>query len=167
LIVSGSNTNRIFRLNNANVSLVGMTLANGNSLGSLASGFGGAIYAEGGSLKLDKVVVQNNTAVTNTGGIFLYNGANHRILNSTFSDNQTGGSCGGLNVPGGTMFIANTTVSRNTANGGGGFCTSATTVIRNSTVVRQSTLGTMPKWLTHSTIHRCCSMLAAQDFSEF
>jgi parallel beta-helix repeat protein len=139
LIVSGSNTNRIFRLNNANVSLVGMTLANGNSLGSVASGFGGAVYAEGGSLMLDRVVVQNNTAVTNTGGIFLYNGANHRILNSTFSGNQTGGSCGGFNVAGGTLFIANTTVSRNTANGGGaGFCTSATTVVRNSTVTGNS-----------------------------
>jgi parallel beta-helix repeat protein len=116
-----------------------MTLANGNSLGSVASGFGGAVYAEGGSLMLDRVVVQNNSAVTNTGGIFLYNGANHRILNSTFSGNQTGGSCGGFNVSGGTMFIANTTVYRNIAAGGGaGFCSSANTVVRNSTVTGNS-----------------------------
>ncbi|MCA1622953.1 MAG: carboxypeptidase-like regulatory domain-containing protein [Acidobacteria bacterium] len=139
LTISGADTNRIFRLNNANVTLSGMTLANGNSLSNVASGFGGAVYAEGGSLMLDRVIVQNNSSVTNTGGIFLFNGANHRILNSTFSGNQTGGSCGGFNVVGGTMFIANTTISRNTANiGGGGFCTSANTVVRNSTITGNS-----------------------------
>jgi hypothetical protein len=139
LIVSGGDTNRIFRLNNANVSLVGLTLADGNSLGSVASGFGGAVYAEGGSLMLDRVVVQNNSAVTSTGGIYFYNGANHRILNSTFSGNQTGGGCGGFNVIGGTMFMANVTVSRNTATfGGGGFCTGANTIVRNSTVTGNS-----------------------------
>jgi hypothetical protein len=139
LTISGADTNRIFRLNNANVALSGMTLANGNSLSNVASGFGGAVYVEGGSLMLDRVIVQNNSSVTNTGGIFLFNGANHRILNSTFSSNQTGGSCGGFNVVGGTMFIANATISHNTANsGGGGFCISANTVVRNSTVTGNS-----------------------------
>jgi CSLREA domain-containing protein len=137
LIVSGSNTNRIFRINNSDVSLTGMTFANGNGTGAVSSGFGGAIYAHGGAnVTLDRVIVRNNAATT-YGALYLLGGT-HRIVNSTINNNQAT-SCIAIGNVNGTLHMANATLSTNLdSNGGtgaGALCNiGATANIRNSTI---------------------------------
>nr|HMS43787.1 hypothetical protein [Pyrinomonadaceae bacterium] len=59
-IDGGSASNRIFNLNNATVTIIGVTLSGGRT-----TGHGGGIIANGGTLVLDAVTVQNNQATTN------------------------------------------------------------------------------------------------------
>lgn len=137
LIVSGSNTNRLFRINSSDVSFVGMTFANGNGTGAVSSGFGGAIYAHGGAnVTFDRVIVRNNAATT-YGALYLLGGT-HRIVNSTINNNQAT-NCIAIGNVNGTLHMANATLSTNLdSNGGtgaGALCNiSATANIRNSTI---------------------------------
>lgn len=137
LIASGNNTNRIFRINNSDVSISGMTLANGNGVGAVSSGFGGAIYAHGGTnLTLDKVIVRNNQASV-YGAVYLLGGT-HRIVNSTINNNQAT-NCIAVGNVNGTLNMANATISTNldsdSGSGAGALCNiGATANIRNSTI---------------------------------
>ncbi len=137
LIVSGNNTNRIFRINNSDVSLTGMTFANGNGTGAVGSGFGGAIYAHGSAnVTLDRVIVRNNSSTT-YGALYLLGGT-HQIVNSTINNNQAT-NCIAIGNVNGTLNMANATLSTNLdSNGGtgaGALCNiNATANIRNSTI---------------------------------
>ncbi len=145
-IDGGSAANRIFNLNNATVTITGVTLSGGRNTGN-----GGAINANGGTLVLDAVTVQNNQATTdatssNGGGVYVNGGtAVLRITNSTFSGNSAW-SGGGLAINIGTLFVANSTFSDNTARGlvGGGFAllSGATGTVRNITVTNNRITGT-------------------------
>ena len=137
LIASGNNTNRIFRINNSDVSISGMTLANGNGVGAVSSGFGGAIYAHGGTnLTLNRVIVRNNSA-TVYGAVYLLGGT-HRINNSTINNNRAT-NCIAVGNVNGTLNMANATISTNldsdSGSGAGALCNiGATANIRNSTI---------------------------------
>lgn len=137
LIISGGDTTRIFRITNSDVSLTGLTLADGNGVGPVTNGFGGALFASGGSnLTLDRVIVRNNAAAT-YGALYLLGGT-HRILNSTIHNNQAT-ACIAVGNVNGTLNMANVTLTTNNdSNGGtgaGALCNiDATASIRNSTI---------------------------------
>ncbi len=138
-IISGENTNRIFRLNNATVNISRLSLANGHANGG---GFGGAVLAENNSnLTLDSVIVRNNFA-TAYGAAHL-SGGTHRITNTTINNNSANTGLA-LSVSG-TLNMANTTVSNNLdADGGtgiGAIYVTGTANIRNSTIAFNRTSG--------------------------
>ena len=138
LTVGGANANRVFHLNNATVSLTGMTVANGNA----GAGFGGGILAENNSnLTLDRTIISNNFAAA-YGAVYL-SGGTHRIINSTINTNSANtGLALGIS---GTLNMANTTVSGNfDADGGtgiGAIYLTGTANIRNSTIAFNRTSG--------------------------
>ncbi len=139
-IDGGTGDNRIFYTNQAVVTITGVTLTGGNGEGTGVSGFGGAIYADGGTLVLDGVHVTTNSAPPGKsgGGAYFAGGTNHQILTSTFSAN-TASSCGGFyNNNGGTLNVTNSTISGNSATAGGGFCSGGNILLRSITVTGNS-----------------------------
>jgi hypothetical protein len=127
--VSGNGLDRVFDINPADatapagftVVLRGFTIENGvASPGDFAPGTGGGIRDQGNvSLTLTNVVVTNNTATADGGGIVLENTApssftltiNHSII----SNNHSGDAGGGIDVDGpGTVVIANSVITGNT-----------------------------------------------------
>ena len=141
-IDGGAGLNRIFYINNAFITISGLTLTGGNGVGAI-NRYGGAIYIVGGSLSLNSVSVKNNGAanVFFGGGIYYNGGTNHRIANSTFSGN-TAAQCGGFFFRIGNLTMVNSTISSNTASefdlGVGGLCNDGTMTIRNSTITNNS-----------------------------
>ncbi len=138
LTVSGSNTSRVFRLDNATVNLSSLTLANGNA----GAGFGGAILAENNSsLTLDRMILRNNFA-TAYGAVY-FSGGTHHVINSTINTNSA--NTGLALAVSGTLNMANTTVSGNfDADGGtgiGAIYITGTANIRNSTIAFNRTSG--------------------------
>jgi len=138
LRITGGDTNRIFHLNNATVTLSGMTLTSGDA----GAGFGGAILSENSShLTLDKMILRNNFA-TAYGAVY-FSGGTGRIINSTINNNTA--NTGLAIAVSGTLNMANTTVSGNTdADGGtgiGAIYVTGTANIRNSTIAFNRTSG--------------------------
>ena len=131
-IDGGPGNNRLFSLINATLGIQNVTLTGGNAGGENRSGFGGAIFSDGGNLVLFGVHVVGNTGTG--GGVNISNGA-ARIINTTISGNS-GGSCGGVNNSSGQMVIINSTISGNTATSqqGGGLCANGDTTLRNVTI---------------------------------
>ena len=133
-------TNRIFYSGYANVTIQRLTLSNGN-------GNGAAVFADGGTVKLESVVVRNNRAISDRAAIFFQGGTNHRIANSTISNN-TGSSCVAIRANGGTLTVENTTVSGNSTVGdgyAGAICVFgpvATATFRNTTISGNTSSGT-------------------------
>lgn len=137
--VSGGGVSRIFFINAVEVTLRGLRLINGNSVGAVSSGNGGAIYAYGGKLTLDSVSIEKNRAKGNGGGVYFNYGTVFCIINSAFLHNIANTSCGGLYVSGGNLLVANTTFSGNRTNGaGGGVCSEGAAVFRNVTIAENS-----------------------------
>ncbi len=151
LTINGNAGNdRIFYTNQATVTVSGLTLTGGNGEGVNFRGYGGAIYANGGSLTLDRVYIVSNSAEVYGGGVD-FRGGSHRINNSTFSAN-TAFFCGGINnygaTPGAasTLIVVNSTISGNTApdsieGDGGGICNGGDTTLRNVTITGNSSAG--------------------------
>ena len=178
-IDGGAGTNRIFYLNNASVSIFGVTLQGGNGDGAVNSGVGGAIYSSSGQLTLNAVVVRNNSAASTLGGGVALGGGKHRIINSTFSGNSAN-QCGGIYFFGMNLFIVNSTISGNTtapgASGdakGAGFCNGGAATIRNSTITNNSSTGAASKgggvYNFQGTLNIGNTIIAgnsAQDYSE-
>ncbi|MGH9946571.1 MAG: choice-of-anchor Q domain-containing protein [Pyrinomonadaceae bacterium] len=104
---------------------------------------GGGIVVNGGSLTLERVSVNANATSFSGGaggGVSIEGGTDHRIIDSTFYFNQAPVSgCGGLIHSAGTLAIANSTFSGNSANatfgGGGAICvTGGAATLRNVTI---------------------------------
>jgi hypothetical protein len=149
----GPGTNRIFYIAQVVVTISGVTLTGGNGQGAIAGGFGTAILVSGGTLVLESVVVRANVGTGSRGAVWFTNiGMNHRIDNSTFSDNRDT-DCAGFRINSGTLTVTNSTISGNQANDnagnalvgsgvGGGFCViGGTLTMRNSTVTENSSNG--------------------------
>lgn len=138
-IDGGAGSNRIFSALNAVVTVTGVKLKGGGSSGGVGPD-GGAIFANGGTIVLSAVLVQNNNAQTAGGGIYLSGGANHRILDSTISGNSAFGGGGLYLTNGGTLFVANTTISGNSSTGqaAGVSIGGATATFRNSTITNNT-----------------------------
>ncbi|CAN5354508.1 hypothetical protein BH20ACI2_BH20ACI2_24850 [soil metagenome] len=144
LIISGGGTNRLFSIaSNANVTMTGLTLANGNGAGTINTGQGGAVITTfGGTLSLDRVVVRNNTA-NRYGAIYMQDGV-HRMVNTTIHNNSSVEFCSAVGVEAGSLRMANTTISTNFDTQGttglGALCADqATLTIRNSTIANNRT----------------------------
>jgi len=147
LTISGANTYQVLVVNSgANLTVSGLTIAHGSSLGG-SSGNGGGIENDGGTLTVSDCALTDNTAQSSGssygGGIANGNGA-LTVNNSTFSGNtaslfggglgsadaltmnnstffgNTAGAGGGLEVFGGTAAVNNSTLSGNTAQAGAG-----------------------------------------------
>jgi len=106
--ISGGNSTRIFFIAGGNVTISGVTLANGYAKGGDgaaggnggggAAGMGGAIFLSGGFLTLNSVVFSNNRATGGNGG------ANGSQGLSSGGGGGFGGSANGLNGgPGGDL----------------------------------------------------------------
>ncbi len=135
-IDGGAGTNRIFTTFQVVVTISGVTLTGGNGVGTRVSGYGGAIYTEGGTLTLDSVHVKGNAA--GSGGGAFFNAGTTRIINSTFSAN-TAGTCGGF-IDQTNLSVANSTISGNSSSSyGGGICTQGpNTILRNVTITNNA-----------------------------
>ncbi len=142
LIVSGSNTNRVFYLDNANVTMTGFTIANGNGAGQSSTTSGGGLKAIGGSLTLNQMIVRNNSipSVNNFptygGGIDAFDVNVVRIMNSTINSNLST-IAPAANLGDAVSYITNSTISGNTGsevNSSGSIFISGSLYMRNSTV---------------------------------
>jgi hypothetical protein len=134
VIIDGGGHNRVFDINPANtndpathftVTLQGITIENGfaadaaNPDGPNASG--GGIRDQGNqSLTLNNVVVTNNTATADGGGVAMENAVSTpwtlTVTNSTISNNRAGDAGGGLETDGsGKIFVTNSTITGNSS----------------------------------------------------
>ena len=118
LTVSGNNASRVFNVTGTNVTISGLTIANGNTTNLNGAG----IYAGGGPgsvFTLTGSVITNNSTSLDGGGI--YNSSSVTISNCTISGNGApGGSGGGIYNSNSTMTVNASTLSGNWANYGGG-----------------------------------------------
>jgi len=137
-IDGGAGENRIFTTDGATVTISGLTLTGGNGRGSIFTNSGGAIFAQKGTLILDRVHITANSAPS-TGGVSYLEGTNHQILNSTLSANSAN-KCGGFQNAGGNLAVINSTISGNSVrDDGGGFCSSVSnTTLRSVTITGNS-----------------------------
>ena len=138
LTVSGGNTNRIFKLENATVSISGLTLADGDTG---ENGLGSAVYGDSSNLKLDRITITRNKAAAYP-ALYLSDGSTQRITNSTISGNA-GKLAIGIGIDNTSLFMANTTVSGNYdydgGNGNGSiYCLNSALTVRNSTIAYNS-----------------------------
>ncbi len=121
LTVSGNNASRVFKVTGANVTISGLTIADGSSdtldgAGIRASGGPGSV------LTVSDCVVTNNNSLGNYGGggIFNVQGVTMTITNCTISGNSATGSGGGIYNLYGVLTVVNSTLSGNSATYGGG-----------------------------------------------
>ena len=125
--------------NSANVDFFDITVTNGNNFA--ASGYGGGIDVDSGSLVLFGCIVTGNTAANNGGGIYCNSNAaiyleNGCVVSGNSCDGLGGGICASI---GSTVSILDTTVSGNTSELGGNgiallYATTAT--LADSTISR-------------------------------
>jgi hypothetical protein len=138
IVVDGNQLDRVFDINPsydpANptpmfaVTLQGFTIQNGNALSAdAAAGSGGGIRDQGNaSLTLNYMVVTNNSATAEGGGIAMEHTAGApwtlTLHNTTISANRAGGAGGGVETDGsGIVSVSYSTIVNNTAvNAGGG-----------------------------------------------
>lgn len=106
---------------------------------------GGGILVSVGTLTLDDVMVQNNTAQTGGGGGVANDNGTLTVMNSTFAGNLSGagtGSGGGaIYTTGsiGTTTVTNATISGNSATAGGGiYNRNGATNLTNVTIANNS-----------------------------
>ncbi|MGB7068167.1 MAG: BACON domain-containing carbohydrate-binding protein [Pyrinomonadaceae bacterium] len=148
ILVSGSNNSRIFYSNAATVLIEGLALTGGNAGGTRSTAtnkYGGAIYADTGSMTLRRMSIFGNSfsvpaepGYSSIGGaVYLYEGANHKIENSSIYGNAC--SLGAGVYSQGVVAISNSTIYGNTATtSGGGIYALAELSIRNSTISANS-----------------------------
>jgi CSLREA domain-containing protein len=105
---------RVFYTNAATVTLTDLKITGGQLYGA-CGGTGAGIFVNEGTLVLDRVHVTNNQAFLSGGGIFYSGGTNHRITNSTISENSVGRGGGGFV---GSPYVANSTIANNSSDGG-------------------------------------------------
>ncbi|HWP42678.1 MAG TPA: choice-of-anchor Q domain-containing protein, partial [Blastocatellia bacterium] len=153
LTVSGNNTTRVFNIQGRNVSISGLTIANGNA----GNDSGGGILNDSGRLLMFGSYIVNNKALNGAGiaivnsgsadifatGIMLNNASGDgggiklgnsnpnlvRIDSSTISNNTAGGDGGGIysHAGAGPLLAGNTTISSNMATNGAGVYSQSTT----------------------------------------
>ena len=147
---------RIFTISNGTnsgptASISGLTIANGNALGSFPADSGGGVYNDHSTLALRYCTISGNHAGSDGGGVFndgFGSTAPLTIQNCTFSGNSTVNNGGGLDNSVAVATITNCTFSGNNAGLGGGgiaqagsFSGSATSTITNSTFSGNSATG--------------------------
>jgi len=123
LTVSGNHTSRVFNITGTEVTLSGLTIANGNT-----SLIGAGLYAGGGPgsvVNLTGCVVTNNFTTASGGGIYNDLNVAMTLSNCVITGNSVSGWGGGIlnnGTPGqsAVLNLISSTVSNNSAYGGGG-----------------------------------------------
>ena len=121
LTVSGNYASRVFNVTGTNVSLSGLTIADGQ--GNVEGAGIRACGGSGSSVMLDNCVVTNNSSsgVASGGGIYVYPGVTVTVSNCTIAGNSApSGQGGGACNRAGTLRLVNSTLSGNSAQWGGG-----------------------------------------------
>ena len=111
---------------------------------NVAADDGGALSANGDGalvLTLNNVEITGNTAVSDGGGLYLYEGS-FTIVNSTIDGNTTDGDGGGIHFYGGSLTLNNVEITGNDAaeNGGGLYSNDGSLTIVDSTISGNSAL---------------------------
>jgi predicted outer membrane repeat protein len=111
---------------------------------NVAGDDGGALCANGDGalvLTLNNVEITGNTAVSDGGGLYVYEGS-FTIVNSTIDGNTTDGDGGGIHFYGGSLTLNNVEITGNDAaeNGGGLYGNVGSLTIVDSTISGNSAL---------------------------
>jgi hypothetical protein len=158
ITISGNNSNRVFNLTNANVSLSGLTIANGRVAGANgASGGAGETVLGGGLQRIDSIY---GYTVTVSNCLFLGNFVIGGIGGGAFPGNgSAGGSAyGGAVFNNSTLVMKNCCIAGNQAIGGkggsgsfaggaagvalgAGVCNSGTLILTNCTFATNAATG--------------------------
>ncbi len=118
-ILSRQGDGRVLHLVNGKVSLLDLTISNGN-LASMGLHGAGIYFEGGGELKLAYVTVTNNESQEGNGGGIYSEGGSLVIENSTISKNKANKAHGGgIYILQGDFQLNGSTVSENQATGGG------------------------------------------------
>ncbi len=117
LVVSGDNASRVFNVTGAEVTIHGLTIANGqstqNGAGVNAAGSTGSV------ITIKDCVVTNNHTPLDGGGVCNHPGVTMTISNCTVAGNSATGSGGGILNDNSTVTVVASTLSGNSANLGG------------------------------------------------
>ncbi len=153
LTVSGNNASRIFYLYNSQNTPIDVTIS-GLTLTAGADDDGGAIHVFGEVLELDEMVITENVAQYQGGGVYFsanYVEASGQFGQLTITDSEISGNHaedgGGVyvNYSGDPLLISNTTVSGNYAEDNGGglalYSTTSTVTITDSRIVDNDAYG--------------------------
>ncbi len=118
ITLDGGNAIRIFEITTGNVTLGNLLVTNGNTAGSSGDNGGGINHTGSGTLILADMIIDNNQAAQDGGG--LYNaGGIVDIRGGSFSNNTaTSGNGGGIRNDG-TLILSGGAVENNTGAAGG------------------------------------------------
>ncbi len=116
IAISADDASRIFRLQDANVTLDRLTLRNGYAAADNSSGYGGAIF-NFADLTLSNSYLTNNAA--QVGGA-IYSGRDLTVYKTTIANNFAQFTGAGIRARGGVAYVANSTLYNNYAEGSGG-----------------------------------------------
>jgi len=111
--ISGNNNSRVFEVaSGAHVTLMNLTITDGNPEGSYTSGGG---ILNNGTLTVSSCTLSDNTAGGSIGlGGGVYNGGTLTLNNSTLTDNSAGNDGGGIFNDRGTVSVGDSSFSGNT-----------------------------------------------------
>ena len=138
-----SQVGRVMHIISGNVSMTGLTMAEGD--GAVETGSqeaGGAVYNGGGILTLNNCTMTTNQAKKG-GGVFNNAGGTLAINGSTLILNSAQGSTDGGGVYNlGTMIVTNSTIHNNSATGfGGGVFNAGGTLTLNNVTITENAAG--------------------------
>ena len=128
-------------ITNAGTMTVTDSTISGNSTGS--GGSGGGIFNYSGTMTVADSTISGNTASYDGGGIYNNSSTSTMtVTDSTISDNTASSNGGGgIYNSGGTMTVADSTISGNSSSGGGGIYNNGTTTFAGSIVADQTSGG--------------------------
>ncbi len=109
--IDAGGDSRVFQINGSEVSLNGLTITGGGSVGE-----GGGIYSEYGSLELNDCTISGNAAIDEGGGIY-HIGYELEIYNSVISGNQADRAAGVFAYSFGDIRILDSVITGNVAEG--------------------------------------------------
>jgi hypothetical protein len=145
LTVSGNNANRVFNVNDVNVSISGLTVADGNATSSSGAG----ILTSGDpstTLTLTGCVFTNDHASgpfnNNGGAVEITGDGTMNVINSYFTNCSATGNGGAIDSPGIFLTVTGSSFSNNSAGNGGAISIGNDSVaISNSTFYANSASG--------------------------
>ena len=141
LTVSGNNASGVFNVTGTNVTITGLTIANGQTT---SDGAGlNAAGSPGSVLTLSGCVIINNNADGNGGGIYINPDVTMTISNCTVSGNW-GTDGGGIYNDGTALTIDASTLSGNSAGDGGGIYNDGTVLTINASALSDNSANAEP-----------------------
>jgi len=153
--VDAQNSFRVFDISNNTTTMTGLTIQGGNSFD------GGGVYVQGGStLNLTDVRLTGNVATGQSGGAIHVHGSLN--LNRVLLDNNTAGDGGALGIHGGSGTLTNVTISGNTATSGegGAIHVDGSITITNSTIANNTGTTVGGIYLASGSVNLANSILA-------